>query len=102
MLAGGTLSPLSRRCAEATEEGGEDLQRAKLLSDNALLDKSSARLADACRTAHEAESTGAAVLQALVLQREQLERTRANLGKTHGELSQSEMLLKRMGWNGHG
>jgi hypothetical protein len=80
----------------------EQSQRDRLLSGTAQLHAGTEHLSAACRTAHEAESTGEAILQTLAMQREQLVRARAGLAEGDRELSQSEAILKRMGrwWNG--
>lgn len=71
-------------------------QRQQLLSGTERLGRSSARLQDAQRTAHETEAIGAGTLRDLAQQRSQLENTRDVLLESEGYTDRSMKTLRGM------
>ena len=84
------------------EEGGGPAdaqleQRQQLLSGTERLDRSSQRLRESQRIAHETEDIGRGTLADLNVQREQIVNTRARLLESEGYVDRSMKTLKTMG-----
>jgi vesicle transport through interaction with t-SNAREs protein 1 len=90
------LSSPSSALASTSSLTAEDAQRERLLLSTGRLDASSARLDNSLRVGQETENTGAAILEDLKKQREQIERTREELDKSEGYVDKSLKTLKEM------
>ena len=72
-------------------------QRQQLLSGTERLDRSSQRLRDSQRVAHETEDIGRSTLADLNVQREQIVNTRGRLLESEGYVDRSMKTLRTMG-----
>lgn len=78
------------------DDGGQDLQRKQLLSNNASLERSSDRLRESQRIALETESIGGNILNDLRAQREQITNARNTLLTADNYVDKSIQTLKSM------